>query len=168
MIKIIKPLLALSILLSCSSSDNDETPEEDTFLCCGENPFQNINNLNEGNEVITVYEAFTPNGDGLNDFFGIRNIELYNNTTVSIYDLNDNLVFEIQNYASTPFHYFSGYHHITNEELPFGSYKYKIVVENEQTYLNQGYLCIIRHFSDANGHSFNSCIDISGIDPLII
>ncbi len=46
---------------------------------------------------ITVYNAITPNGDGINDFLIIDNIDKYTNTTVDIYDRWGVLIFNAKN-----------------------------------------------------------------------
>lgn len=154
------------ISLNNCNSDDDNAITQERFLCCGENPFSttNVDNLDQSAGTISAIEVFTPNGDGVNDSFGVENIELYANNTVQIFDLNNNLVFETQDYSSSN-NVFSGINEFTNEELPAGSYRYRVVVENEQTYLLQGYVCIIRTEEDADGTSFINCID--GFDPIL-
>jgi gliding motility-associated-like protein len=50
---------------------------------------------------VRIYNTFTPNGDGVNDFWEIDRIQLYPNSTVEIYNRWGNLVFSSQGY-STP------------------------------------------------------------------
>jgi len=172
------PLLLLGSILTLSCNDDNEgEPEVETFLCCGQNPFanSNINNLDQAFGAIEPVEFFTPNGDGYNDHFEIQNIEFYENNTVTIYDLEDNIVFETQSYNNideTVFpqnpteNSFIGENQITNSELEFGTYKYKIIIENEDTFLRYGYLCFIREAEQANGMGFYDCIE-SPFDPIL-
>jgi gliding motility-associated-like protein len=46
----------------------------------------------------TVYNGFTPNGDGINDFFNIEHIDRFTNNKVSIFNRWGNTVFETTNY----------------------------------------------------------------------
>ncbi|WP_367998118.1 gliding motility-associated C-terminal domain-containing protein [Zobellia galactanivorans] len=42
----------------------------------------------------TIFGFATSNGDGINDFWAIRNLDLYENFNLRIFDLNDNLLFQ--------------------------------------------------------------------------
>ncbi len=126
------------LLLSCSDDDSSENE----FLCCTEELDGNVNNLADNPDLaalvdIEVFNYFTPNGDGVNDFFRVRNIQQYENHSVEISRLNGQVVFESEN-----FQFFSG------DDLPEGSYRYKIIIENENTFLLQGYLCLVREFQE--------------------
>ncbi|RKE89072.1 T9SS type B sorting domain-containing protein [Ichthyenterobacterium magnum] len=170
-------LIALFLNYGCDDSNDEPEPELETFLCCGENPFanSNVDNLDQTLGEIEAVGMFTPNNDGFNDHFEIQNIEFYQNNTVTIYDLDDNVVFETQSYNNvdeTVFpqnpseNAFLGLNQADDSELEFGSYKYKIVIENEETFLEYGYVCFIREPEQANGMSFINCID-SQFDPII-
>ncbi|WP_336127796.1 gliding motility-associated C-terminal domain-containing protein [Mesoflavibacter sp. CH_XMU1422-2] len=162
--------IILSFFLTFSCNDNDDEPEQEpeleTFLCCGENPFSNSNvdNLDQTMGEIIPSGAFSPNGDGLNDTFAIQNIDLYANNTVIIYDIDDNVVFETNNYETNPF---VGLNQSNSSELPFGTYKYKIVIENETTFVEFGYVCLIRNFSESGDFSFINCTAEDPNDPLL-
>ena len=56
--------------------------------------------INSNCDVI-VYNAFTPNGDGINDFLAIDNIEKYLNNRVDIYNRWGNKVFSTTRYHNT-------------------------------------------------------------------
>jgi gliding motility-associated-like protein len=45
-----------------------------------------------------IYEALSPNGDGLNDFWMIKGIEFYPNNVVRVFDRWNNFVFEAVGY----------------------------------------------------------------------
>jgi len=174
---LISIILFLFLTFSCNDSNEDSEPELETFLCCGENPFENsnIDNLDQTLGEIEAFGMFTPNGDGINDHFEIQNIEFYENNTVTIYDLEDNVVFETQSYNNvdetvywqSSQNAFKGVDQSTNAELAFGSYKYKIVIENESTFLEYGYVCFIREPEQANGINFHACIDSEAPDAII-
>lgn len=159
-------ILSFFLTFSCTESNDEPEPELETFLCCGENPFSdsNIDNLDQTAGEIEAAGAFTPNGDGLNDTFAIQNIDLYTDNTVTIYDIDDNVVFEANNYESNPF---LGLNQSSNSELTFGTYKYKIVVENEATFVEFGYVCLIRDFSESGDFSFANCNVEDPNDPLL-
>lgn len=126
------------IILSC----NDDNIEKQ-FLCC-----------DETSNIFNTSKVITPNGDGNNDFFLIYNIEQYPNSKVSIYDLNNILVYD--NYYDNSFYTFIGENQFTGEELKSNSYKYKIDTGTGDD-PEYGYLCLIRKNSDLDGFDFSDC-----------
>ncbi|MFN5912403.1 MAG: gliding motility-associated C-terminal domain-containing protein, partial [Bacteroidota bacterium] len=48
----------------------------------------------------TIPEAFTPDGDGINDFFVIEGIELFENNNISIFNRWGNIVYETSDYQN--------------------------------------------------------------------
>ncbi|SMG52832.1 gliding motility-associated C-terminal domain-containing protein [Marivirga sericea] len=73
---------------------------------------------------LTVYNVITPNGDGRHDFLFIENIDLYPNSSLSIYNRWGNKVFEIDRYDNTG-NIFEGISD-SGEELLTGNYYYVI------------------------------------------
>jgi len=147
-------VLVTSILFS--ACNNDE-PKPEIFLCCEDNPFRSLN-INNTQKEILITNVFTPNNDGDNDFYLIPSLADYPNHSVTIYDLNDKIVYESEPFEKYGYYnWFDGRNQNTGEELKFGSYKYKIVIENEHTFLQYGYLCLIRKKDDANGFDFSNC-----------
>lgn len=51
--------------------------------------------------IIKVYNGFTPNGDGINDYFQIDNIENYPQNKVTIYSRWGNIIASFTNYDNT-------------------------------------------------------------------
>lgn len=75
---------------------------------------------------LEVYNEFSPNGDGFNDFFEVECITDYANTT-RVYNRNGNLVFETQNYQND----WNGIATVSGvlnrgDHLPAGTYYYVI------------------------------------------
>ena len=163
-------LILLTSILIVSCNDNNETapePEETTFLCCGVNPFaaQNVDNLDQSAGEVTVFPYTTSNGDGVHDYFGAINLELYPNNTVTIFDLNDNVVYTATDYYGQDFSaLFPNNNEVADGTIPIGTYKYKLVIENEQTYVDVGYFCLF-----ANNTSFvTGLIECGGdFDPIV-
>lgn len=62
-------------------------------------------------------QGISPNADGLNDYFIIKNIENYPDNTLRVYNMNGAEVATIQNYSNE----WSGLSK-TNQELPAGTY----------------------------------------------
>lgn len=94
--------------------------------------------------AISVYNAVSPNSDGLNDILIIENIDALpdtQNNTVSIYNRWGSKVFEIDDYNNTT-HVFKGLNNNGNE-LPSGTYFYKIVFLNTGE-SKTGYLALKR------------------------
>ncbi|MRI00168.1 T9SS type B sorting domain-containing protein [Kriegella sp. EG-1] len=76
--------------------------------------------------ALIVYNEFTPNNDGFNDFFKVDGLEVYDNT-VEIYNRNGSMVFSATNYQNT----WDGIANVNGvlrngEHLPAGTYFYKI------------------------------------------
>jgi gliding motility-associated-like protein len=79
----------------------------------------------------------SPNGDGKNDTWMIRNIELHPNTTVRVFDRQGKLVFNGLNYLNEWNGTFKGI------ELPADTYYYMIDLAKDQPQI-KGYLSIMR------------------------
>ena len=86
------------------------------------------------NELI-IYNGFSPNGDGVNDFFYIRNIELFPNNKLNIYNRWGNRVYRTESYRNTYEGTFDG------KDLPDGTYFYMLEIDEE---MHAGYLHINR------------------------
>ena len=87
---------------------------------------------------LVIYNAVTPDGDGMNDYFIIDGIRNYPNNKVTIFNRWGVKVFETTSYDSSG-NVFKGYSHgrttITpNEKLPTGTYYYVLTYE----YTNAG------------------------------
>ncbi|MBU0486946.1 MAG: gliding motility-associated C-terminal domain-containing protein [Bacteroidetes bacterium] len=70
---------------------------------------------------IEIPNIFTPNGDGYNDFFGIRNIEYYPHCTMTIFNRWGNLIVSIRDYGRARF--WEG-RTMSGELVPDGTYYY--------------------------------------------
>ncbi len=57
--------------------------------------------ISESDQNIQVFEGVSPNGDNYNDFWKIKNIELYPNNRVQLYDRWNNLVYEATGYNNS-------------------------------------------------------------------
>ncbi len=89
---------------------------------------------------VTEYEflipnAFSPNGDGINDYFEIIGIEKYENNSISIFNRWGNEVYKAANYGiSTNPKFWDGKSNtgfiFGNEELPTGTYYYVLNLGN--------------------------------------
>jgi len=71
-----------------------------------------------GPEDYFIYTGFSPNGDNINDFFTIRNVEQLTNNELIIYNRWGNLVFTMNNYNNG----WNG--SFNNSPLPDGTYFY--------------------------------------------
>lgn len=88
------------------------------------------------NKDIEVYQLITPNGDGRNDILVIRNIELYPQNTVKVFNRWGHLVWRMEGYHPKK----NGFDGASNvdytfkreERLPAGTYFYVV------SYLNNG------------------------------
>jgi gliding motility-associated-like protein len=72
--------------------------------------------------IIEIADAFTPNGDGINDTWVIQGIEEFPNNNVRLYNRNGHEVFQKFGYQNT----WEGFYRDNNKILPSGSYYYVI------------------------------------------
>jgi len=74
-----------------------------------------------------VYQGFSPNGDGINDFWQIDGIDLFENNLVRLYDRYNNTVFEIFGYNNLD-NVWQGESNrgVSKKDLPDGTYYYII------------------------------------------
>ena len=92
--------------------DNADTDEDDSIIIT--------------EPSLTPAEAFTPNGDGINDTWVIPNINNYPNNIVRVYNRWGHEVFMASNYQNN----WSGRHKSSSDLLPPGSYLYVIELGN--------------------------------------
>ena len=86
---------------------------------------------------VVIYNLVTPNGDDMNDYFIIDNINKYPNNKVQIYDRWGVLVYETTNYdpkGDGSENVFNGYSegrvtYNKNKKLPTGTYYYIVIYE---------------------------------------
>ncbi|MBK0377869.1 gliding motility-associated C-terminal domain-containing protein [Mucilaginibacter segetis] len=86
--------------------------------------------------VNNITNTFTPNGDGVNDYWMIKGFENYSTGTVSIYNHNGQLVFQSKGYA-TPF---DGT--LYGKPLPAGVYYY--IINIKKCSIISGHLTLLR------------------------
>ncbi len=78
---------------------------------------------------ISVYNGVTPNGDNINDYFHISNIEQFENNHVEIFNRWGQKLAEIKHYDNTH-NFWRGTIGNTNEIAPSGTYFYVIELGN--------------------------------------
>ncbi|WP_205728975.1 gliding motility-associated C-terminal domain-containing protein, partial [Flagellimonas onchidii] len=71
--------------------------------------------------LVSPAEAFTPNGDGINDTWVVPGIDNYPDNTVKVFNRWGQIVFEVRNYGNDWEGSYNG-----NKKLPIGSYLYVI------------------------------------------
>ena len=113
-------------------TDCDDDGEPDTTDNCPlvYNPNQgDIDNDGIGDVCdlieINVSEAFTPNGDGINDTWKINNIERHPNNVVKVFNRWGDEVFSAKSYKNT----WNGVGKGTSKQVPDGSYYYQIYLD---------------------------------------
>ncbi|WP_289058700.1 gliding motility-associated C-terminal domain-containing protein [uncultured Flavobacterium sp.] len=90
---------------------------------------------------ILIAEAVTPNGDGINDFWVIKNIENYTNSVVRVYNRWGAEVFSAKNYQND----WDGHFKDNSQSLPdSSSYLYQIDLENDGVIDYQGWIYITK------------------------
>ena len=82
--------------------------------------------------------TMTPNADGSNDVFFIKNIETFPNNELTIYNRWGNKVYETKNYTNDWYGTFNG------NPLPVGTYYYFIKLNDPDNRSHSGYISILR------------------------
>lgn len=147
-------------LSSCGNDDNNQDADVFSGCCSGLTAFgDDVDNLDQSQGDIIPDNIFTPNGDANNDRFPIENIDLYDNHTVSIYNINDELIFESNDYGSSLDELFPVEPQNDNGVVgvPDGTYKYKIVVENEEIFKKSGFFCLFTNNPPLEQQNFAEC-----------
>jgi len=105
---------------------------------------QLIVTINACGTIVIVHNGISPNGDGANDYFELRNIEaLEPQNSVAIFNRWGDKVFEVDNYVNTdPARRFNG-DNDKGKELPSGVYFYRIEFASG-TPAMEGYLTLKR------------------------
>lgn len=88
-------------------------------------------------QKVVVPNAFSPNGDGINDVWNIEKIQTYNNCVVTVFNRYGQVVFKSTGYTKK----WDG--RFNFNPLPFGTYYYTIDLKNG-TKVNSGWVMIIR------------------------
>ncbi|MEM9822867.1 MAG: gliding motility-associated C-terminal domain-containing protein, partial [Bacteroidota bacterium] len=87
---------------------------------------------------LTIFSGFSPNGDGVNDFFQIRGIERFPNNSVLVFNRWGNEVFRSRGYTND-----QGWDgRWEGKDLPDGTYFY--VIEDGEGNQYSGYVQIHR------------------------
>lgn len=93
---------------------------------------------------LIVFNEFTPNEDGSNDFFNIKCAEYYPNNKLEIYNRYGNLVYETKKYANT----WKGVSNVNGtfngNILPTGTYYYIFETGEVNNKIKTGWLFIMR------------------------
>jgi gliding motility-associated-like protein len=81
--------------------------------------------------TLTIYKAFTPDGDNINDFWVIENIQNYPNNQVMIYDRLGGLIYSARDYNNEDIVWDGRSNQNGQNILPTGTYFYKIDLGSE-------------------------------------
>lgn len=133
--KNIFPILIYTLLpffISCKSEDVSLIEE-----CCKVSPIHE----NIGNAIVYLPNIFTPNGDGVNDFFYVQGDSIDMVLNLEIRDTKGDLVFNVKNVAANdPAMAWDG---IVNGEYKKGLYNISVDVksENGETDRFKGWVC---------------------------
>ena len=87
---------------------------------------------------LNVFNTFTPNGDGVNDFWNITNLTTYPNAVINVYDRQGQKVYTSKGY-STPW---DGMY--AGAKLPTGTYYYIIDFKEDNLPRVSGWVFIVR------------------------
>ncbi|WP_264549478.1 gliding motility-associated C-terminal domain-containing protein [Flavobacterium sp. N2820] len=136
-----------------NGDENGDGNPDDAFDSDGDGipDYLEFNNHQPSSDDLEIFNLVTPNGDGDNDVFVIRNIELYPDNTVQIYNRWGILVYEVSSYNPSEGRAFVGLSEgrVTisqSSELPVGTYFYVVKYRNSagNSKERSGYLYINR------------------------
>jgi gliding motility-associated-like protein len=100
--------------------------------------------IDVGDLPLKAYEAFSPNGDGQNDYWRIEGVDFYPDNVVRVFDRYNNLVFQMDGYNNeNKMWHGESNHGIFGGKLPEGTYYYAITLENGKSPL-KGFVVLKR------------------------
>jgi gliding motility-associated-like protein len=126
--------------------DNDGIKDSEDNCPITFNPYQEDRNHNGigdacDKDQVNISEAFTPNGDGINDTWVISNIEYYPASTVRVFNRWGTEVFVARNYQND----WDGHYKGNSSSLPeSSSYYYQIDLDGDGAIDRQGWIYINR------------------------
>ena len=92
---------------------------------------------------IVIPEVLTPNGDGKNDIFNIKNIEYFPDNELLIFNRWGNLVYQMQGYKNT----WDGTPNVSgktgSEKLPTSTYFYLLKINGEEVKAYRGFVQLV-------------------------
>lgn len=91
----------------------------------------------ELSEIVKAENFFTPNGDGINDYWVVQDIQLYPNNVLTIFDRAGRKVFQKNNYDNSWDGFFNG------SPLAKGTYYYTLKLSNTLPIV-KGFITIVR------------------------
>lgn len=94
-------------------------------------------------EVVTIYSAFSPNGDDINDKWVIKNSSQYPDMEVTVYDRSGQKVFQTTGY-STQDKWWDGTKNNGGKPLPVSTYYYVVDLRIGDEGVFKGHVNIIR------------------------
>ncbi len=162
--RLIFVLLSFVCVVSLSScSGNDDEIKVNDEGCSNEVITNNL--IDDVAKLPRVFNLITPNGDGDNDrlvIVGLGDLDFDNE--LSVFD-NGKLVFKTQNYGVKEV--FEGVNVFDNTDLPEGSYKYELIIDNQRVFKMEGYLVVIRNKSSTISEKINACSVFTENDSLL-
>lgn len=120
----LKELIAFEIVPQLIPLDHIFRSLEECVTCLHQPEY--FNHIHTDNSAIYIPPAFTPNFDGVNDVWRIKNIQRYPDARVQVYTKNDNIVYDSVGYQQP----WNGQLH--DELLPPGEYRYEITFSQDQ------------------------------------
>ncbi|MDA7736533.1 gliding motility-associated C-terminal domain-containing protein [Flavobacteriaceae bacterium] len=118
--------------------DPNSTPPDFDNDCIPDKIDLDYNNDGYSDKELLISQFISANGDGINDYFKVVNIELYSKNTVSIYSRSGILLYQKKGYQNDWFGTHKG------ELLFSGSYYYTIDIGNDNITNYQGWLYLTR------------------------
>lgn len=91
----------------------------------------------------------------------MENLDKYSFNALTIYDLNDKIIFTTENYGKND-------NSFLGDNIKSGTVKYKLVVENELTFVEYGYVCIVKTEEDGKVFSVETECAFPSDDPIIV
>jgi gliding motility-associated-like protein len=121
---------------------------------CDNDGISNLEEVNSGSNPfnscspvacdVVIPEAFTPDGDGINDVFVIEGIELYPNNTISIFNRWGVLVYQESNYQNNWNGTTQSTFTLGGQDLPTATYYYVFDSMDENVGVLKGYIYLQR------------------------
>jgi gliding motility-associated-like protein len=101
-----------------------------------------VTEANSGSELVHVRPGLSPNGDGINDYLIIDNIQSYPDNTLTIVNRDGSKIFQSSGYNNST-NVFDGHSSVTGALIPQGTYFYELLMKvNGSTTRKAGYIIV--------------------------
>jgi gliding motility-associated-like protein len=126
-------------------SDGDGILDKDEYgTDCDNDGVDDVNDIDPCYDGLDIPEAFSPNGDGINDHFEIKEVGRFPENNLKIFNRWGNLVFEMDSYDNSWDGTSMSKLNFIGSQLPTGVYYYGFDTKTDKHKVVNGYIYLQR------------------------